>query len=43
MVNLTLIRKQGHLKELRVKSTLQEAMIARRRERYPEDSFYFIS
>jgi len=39
-----LIRKQGHLKELRVKSTPPvEAMIARRRERYPEDVFLFQS
>jgi integrase len=37
---LILIRKQGHLKELRVESTPPvEAMIARRRERYPEDVF----
>ncbi|WP_257593522.1 hypothetical protein, partial [Klebsiella pneumoniae] len=42
--DLILIRKQGHLKELRVKSTPPvEAMIARRRERYPEDVFLFQS
>ncbi|WP_117097539.1 site-specific integrase, partial [Klebsiella pneumoniae] len=35
---LILIRKQGHLKELRVESTPPvEGIIARRRERYPED------
>lgn len=39
---LILIRKQGHLKELRVESTPPvEGIIARRRERYPEDVFYF--
>ncbi|WP_438436234.1 hypothetical protein [Klebsiella pneumoniae] len=42
--DLILIRKQGHLKELRVKSTPPvEAMIARRRERYPEDVYLFQS
>ncbi|MEC5279072.1 hypothetical protein RYZ69_26240, partial [Klebsiella pneumoniae] len=42
--DLIVIRKQGHLKELRVKSTPPvEAMIARRRERYPEDVFLFQS
>ncbi|HAT1663497.1 TPA: hypothetical protein ACGPHA_003599 [Klebsiella variicola] len=41
---LILIRKQGHLKELRVESTPPvEAMIARRRERYPEDVYLFQS
>ncbi|PND45736.1 hypothetical protein B7440_07585 [Escherichia coli] len=39
--DLILIRKQGHLKELRVKSTPPvEGIIARRRERYPEDVFW---
>ncbi|EPR3272448.1 hypothetical protein ACU404_002613 [Klebsiella pneumoniae] len=42
--DLILIRKQGHLRELRVKSTPPvEAMIARRRERYPEDVYLFQS
>lgn len=42
--DLILIRKQGHLKELRVKSTPPvDAMIARRRERYPEDVYLFQS
>ncbi len=42
--DLILIRKQGHLKALRVKSTPPvEAMIARRRERYPEDVYLFQS
>ncbi|NAU10393.1 hypothetical protein EE090_22585 [Klebsiella pneumoniae] len=41
---LILIRKQGHLKELRVESTPPvEGIIARRRERYPEDVFLFQS
>ncbi|WP_227551052.1 hypothetical protein, partial [Klebsiella pneumoniae] len=41
---LILIRKQGHLKELRVESTPPvEGIIARRRERYQEDVFLFQS
>ncbi|WP_448968333.1 hypothetical protein [Klebsiella pneumoniae] len=39
-----LLREQGHLKELRVESTPPvEGIIARRRERYPEDVFLFQS